>query len=64
MILQVDLDTVESIIGHGCLHRAAGGGHSSTLAILVQAGANVDMVDQDQRTPVTMAALAQHLDQV
>ena len=52
-------------MGHGCLHRACGaGGLLSTVALLVDAGADVNMVDSDNRTPLTMAARALRLDLV
>ncbi|XP_036382020.1 histone-lysine N-methyltransferase EHMT1a [Megalops cyprinoides] len=46
------------------LHVAATGGHREVCHILVQAGANLDMCDEDQRTPLMNACESNHLETV
>ncbi|KAG7480473.1 hypothetical protein MATL_G00056510 [Megalops atlanticus] len=46
------------------LHVAAMGGHREVCHILVQAGANLDMCDEDQRTPLMNACEGNHLETV
>lgn len=46
------------------LHAAAAEGHQEICDMLVQAGANLDMFDEDQRTPLMAACENNHLDTV
>ncbi|XP_031433094.1 histone-lysine N-methyltransferase EHMT1 isoform X5 [Clupea harengus] len=46
------------------LHVAAEAGHEEVCHMLVQAGANLDMCDDDQRTPMMEACENNHLDTV
>ncbi|CAJ1068690.1 histone-lysine N-methyltransferase EHMT1-like [Xyrichtys novacula] len=46
------------------LHAAAAEGHQEICHILVQAGANLDMFDEEQRTPLMAACENNHLDTV
>ena len=42
------------------LHAACAGGHLSVVHILLQAGANMDVLDRDQYTPLMLAAVENH----
>lgn len=44
------------------LHAAAAEGHQEICHMLVQAGANLDMLDEEQRTPLMVACENNHLD--
>ncbi|XP_060893414.1 histone-lysine N-methyltransferase EHMT1a [Labrus mixtus] len=46
------------------LHAAAAEGHQEICHMLVQAGANLDMFDEEQRTPLMAACENNHLDTV
>lgn len=46
------------------LHAAAAEGHQEICHMLVQAGANLDMFDEEQRTPLMVACENNHLDTV
>ncbi|KAF3851717.1 hypothetical protein F7725_013489 [Dissostichus mawsoni] len=46
------------------LHAAAAEGHQEICHMLVQAGANLDMCDEEQRTPLMAACENNHLDTV
>ncbi|XP_029017964.1 histone-lysine N-methyltransferase EHMT1-like [Betta splendens] len=46
------------------LHAAATEGHQEICHMLVQAGANLDMLDEEQRTPLMAACENNHLDTV
>ncbi|TMS03333.1 Histone-lysine N-methyltransferase EHMT1 [Larimichthys crocea] len=46
------------------LHAAAAEGHHEVCHMLVQAGANLDMFDEEQRTPLMVACENNHLDTV
>ncbi|XP_044051096.1 histone-lysine N-methyltransferase EHMT1a isoform X2 [Siniperca chuatsi] len=46
------------------LHAAASEGHQEICHMLVQAGANLDMFDDEQRTPLMVACENNHLDTV
>ncbi|XP_076021273.1 histone-lysine N-methyltransferase EHMT1a [Genypterus blacodes] len=46
------------------LHAAAAEGHQDICHMLVQAGANLDMFDEEQRTPLMAACESNHLDTV
>ncbi|XP_042343678.1 histone-lysine N-methyltransferase EHMT1a [Plectropomus leopardus] len=46
------------------LHAAAAEGHQEICHMLVQAGANLDMFDDEQRTPLMLASENNHLDTV
>jgi euchromatic histone-lysine N-methyltransferase len=40
------------------LHAACSGGHLSVVHILLQAGAQLDVLDRDQNTPLMLAAVS------
>ena len=42
------------------LHAACAGGHLSVVHILLQVGANMDVLDREQNTPLMLAAVANH----
>ncbi|KAL7391599.1 hypothetical protein ABVT39_011542 [Epinephelus coioides] len=46
------------------LHAAAAEGHQEICHMLVQAGANLDMFNEEQRTPLMLACESNHLDTV
>jgi len=46
------------------LHAACSGGHLSAVHILLQAGAQLDVLNRDQNTPLMLAAVSNHNDVV
>ena len=44
-----------------CLHWSASGGHDSVIVMLVEAGADVNMVNSLGQTPISAAVLAAHI---